>query len=602
MRFTLSSGRPSTTRPRHWRWSRRLTALAIALPLATTGAIVAGELAASAHTTGVSGTATCDASTGTYSVHWVGTTTSVPAGVTADVTYTSPGSSTPVKVVDNLAANQGYAFDQTAIPGSVTSVSVTVSAVWTDGVKSSATGTASGVTGCTQTRHSLPVAPTLTVSSCGVGGSGFAGSSYTVPNTPGVDYTPTPGNYQLAAGQSATVTAVPDTDDNYVFSTTAQSQTFTVTAPADAVCTLPAAPLDSIAIGCGTAQVFLSNGPAPAAHFTGTPITLIIKVTGEPDRSVTLQPGDTKTENYTFADDTGVRHVQVFQGATALDKGADVSSDCGVDSGPALTLTTQCTTSTSSDNWTVTTASTTPVAFKAVSANGLTTFTTGTVVAGTPALFMTPSSFTGNVLLMDADSAGVFQPASSAVAASSALCSQPTPVTPTVAVSCKNGNTKVTFTNPAGSTLPALFTVTDNGTMPAGGSVLVAPGLSNSVTLPTKNADLLGYSYAYQATGAGSGGYPTTAFATTLKVNCPLPTKVEGNTFTKTPPKTTTPPTTVTTPPAALPTQVLGTTVTKSAGTLPFTGGHTVILLDFALALFGGGAALWLLSRRRRVS
>jgi hypothetical protein len=117
------------------RWLRRVTALAVVVPLTTTGVLALGELAASAHTTAIKGTAVCDTATGTYSIHWVGDTDLVPANDVAkvDITSHSPAASAvPASpITTTLAPNASYSFTQTGIPGNAGTASVAVHVYWT---------------------------------------------------------------------------------------------------------------------------------------------------------------------------------------------------------------------------------------------------------------------------------------------------------------------------------------------------------------------------------------------------------------------------------------------------------------------------------------
>ena len=151
--MTLHSASASAHGDRR-RWRRRLTAFALIMPMAFVGALTLGEAAAFAHTTSIAGTAVCDTTHGTYTVHWVGVTASVPADRVAAVTTTahSPAeSSVPATVVTNLAPNASYFFDQTGIPGTASSVSVSVHIDWTGGgtFSTNASGSLTGLTPCT---------------------------------------------------------------------------------------------------------------------------------------------------------------------------------------------------------------------------------------------------------------------------------------------------------------------------------------------------------------------------------------------------------------------------------------------------------------------
>lgn len=131
--------------------ARRLVALVAAVPLATGGLLVATQLPAFDHTSAIIGTAVCDTSTGTYTVHWTGTTLNVPSGYTATVEITahSPSGSTvpPSPLTTTLAPDDPYAFDQTGIPGSATAALVAVHVHWTDAVDAYPSGSITGLTG-----------------------------------------------------------------------------------------------------------------------------------------------------------------------------------------------------------------------------------------------------------------------------------------------------------------------------------------------------------------------------------------------------------------------------------------------------------------------
>lgn len=155
-----SEGRAfSTRRGRQWRY--RATALGLSLPLTTAGLLALSELDASAHSAGLSGTATCT-SDGTFTIHWTGTTSNVPAGDTALVTTTthSPaGSSVPGTIATALAANAGYSFDQTGVPGDAGTASVSVHLKWTDTFAADSSNQVGGLTGCTPSAPPPPPPP-----------------------------------------------------------------------------------------------------------------------------------------------------------------------------------------------------------------------------------------------------------------------------------------------------------------------------------------------------------------------------------------------------------------------------------------------------------
>ena len=212
-------------------WAHRALALAVSLPLATAGLLVAGQVAASAHTTAIQGRAVCDTATGTYSVTWVGATDLVPLGDLATVTTTShsPSASTvPATVTTGLAPNASYTFVQSAIPGTATTALVGVHVVWgpnpvnpnnlpTSNFAADASGSITGLTGCAKTVvHNQTIAggiydcvngATTTVvrpnGTLAVAGTALTGGSTLAPtNVPAGTYTmnaTAPAGYQLVA-------------------------------------------------------------------------------------------------------------------------------------------------------------------------------------------------------------------------------------------------------------------------------------------------------------------------------------------------------------------------------------------------------------------
>lgn len=109
--------------------ARRLVTLggAVFVGLAATALFAAP---ASAHEAGVVGTSDCDASTGTYTVHW--TISSVKRDHAFTLTDVKPASA--AKTVENksVKATTDFLFDQTGIAGTDTKAKLTFTAKWDD--------------------------------------------------------------------------------------------------------------------------------------------------------------------------------------------------------------------------------------------------------------------------------------------------------------------------------------------------------------------------------------------------------------------------------------------------------------------------------------
>ena len=112
---------------------RRLVGALAATAIAAL-AVLTGTSPASAHTTDISGVATCIPGSGTYSITWSGVTDKVPDGVVGTVTVTAhdPAASTvPTTVATDIAPNAPYSFTQEGIPNDATQASVKVRVDWT---------------------------------------------------------------------------------------------------------------------------------------------------------------------------------------------------------------------------------------------------------------------------------------------------------------------------------------------------------------------------------------------------------------------------------------------------------------------------------------
>ncbi|MCU1590211.1 MAG: hypothetical protein JWP11_1467 [Frankiales bacterium] len=224
--------------------------MAVVVPLATTGVLALGELAASAHTTAIQGTAICDTAAGTYSVHWVGATDLVPANDVAKVDITSfspdPASKVPASpITTTLAPNASYEFDQTDIPGNAGTASVAVHVYWTptapgiadsDTFDAPASGSVVNLPPCSKTP-----APVQTL----------AGHIYLCPSTG-------PTTTEIAAGSLTATGGTPAStvagQPNPLAPTSVNAGDYTMTAGAPAGYTF---------VQCGSTAVI--NGPATSA-------------------------------------------------------------------------------------------------------------------------------------------------------------------------------------------------------------------------------------------------------------------------------------------------------------------------------------------------
>jgi len=94
------------------------------------------------------------------------------------------------------------------------------------------------------------------------------------------------------------------------------------------------APVATFIVSCGKATVNLSNPEPSGEEDVTTAVTLTIKASGQADRVIVLQPGETDTEDYVFADRSfdGTAHIQVLNGTVTLGT-ADVHTDCVIGDG-----------------------------------------------------------------------------------------------------------------------------------------------------------------------------------------------------------------------------------------------------------------------------
>jgi hypothetical protein len=186
---------------------RRLGFVLATTAFAAVAVSLTGMATASAHTTDISGTATC-APDGTYSVTWSGVTGQTPKGDVAKVRVTRhdpAASSVPATVTTNLAPNAPYSFTQQGIPGDATQATVHVHIYWSGTDKFTA-GTDGKVTlsgDCAApVAPAAPAAPTQSTPTCQQ-----PDLTVTTPKTAGVTYKVN-GPLTLAPGQSVVITPV----------------------------------------------------------------------------------------------------------------------------------------------------------------------------------------------------------------------------------------------------------------------------------------------------------------------------------------------------------------------------------------------------------
>ena len=171
-------------------------------------AVVTGASPASAHTTDISGVATCIPASGTYSIAWSGATHNVPAGAVGTVTVIEhdPAKSTvPTTVATDIAPDAPYSFTQEGIPNDATQASVKVRVDWTgtDTWTAEATGTVTLPGGCSApVVPVVPAEPTQSTPNCAQ-----PDIAVTLPTTSGITYQAS-GSLTLSPGQSTTITPV----------------------------------------------------------------------------------------------------------------------------------------------------------------------------------------------------------------------------------------------------------------------------------------------------------------------------------------------------------------------------------------------------------
>ena len=300
---------------------KRVAVLSTGILVGLVGTVIlAGP--AGAHTTMMNTpTTACDSSTGTYTVTYTGqgdynlksTVTVVSGSVTPSGTTVTPNAVTdiaPIKVGNGYS--DPFTFVQTGVPGTATSASISVTEVWSDGYKVTASATASHLAGtCTQT--SVATAPTFTDDVC----SGYspAGATYTIPAKTGVIYeidgkAVAAGTYPATDGSSVTITAV--AAPGYSLTGTASwSHTFgsvptctTSTEPTaptftDDVCSGFAPAGATYTIPAKTGVIYEINGKAVAAGTYPATDGSTVTITAVPAEGYTLT--GTTTFTHTFA-------------------------------------------------------------------------------------------------------------------------------------------------------------------------------------------------------------------------------------------------------------------------------------------------------------
>jgi hypothetical protein len=190
--------------------------------LATAGVSLLGMAPASAHTTNLSGVATCDQSTGTYAISWTGKTDAVPYGMVATVTvttHTPTDSTVPSTVTSTLPPNADYSFTQTGVAGDATQATVATHIVWTGKTTFAANAYGSLTVGGDCKTQVTPAPPTESTPTCA-----HTDITVTIPESTGVTYK---ASGPLILAPKASVTITPVANEGYVLAP--DSHPFTIT-------------------------------------------------------------------------------------------------------------------------------------------------------------------------------------------------------------------------------------------------------------------------------------------------------------------------------------------------------------------------------------
>ena len=226
---------------------------------------------ASAHTANLSGVATCDPTSGTYSITYTGRSERTDLTGAVTVTGSAP-SGAPISPMSLSVPGHGtFAITQTGIPGDTTAAGLRVHVRWPDDVDADPAAEVALPSGCAKAPTPVvATAPTFTERTCDK-----PAASYTIPDVSGVAYRvdglPAAAGTHAAVVNSVAITAV--AKQGFELTGTAKWTHEFAAPPTHAECAGPATPtfVDSV---CA------NNAPAAAGYAIPTDEGVDYKVDG----------------------------------------------------------------------------------------------------------------------------------------------------------------------------------------------------------------------------------------------------------------------------------------------------------------------------------